>query len=173
LQKSLFLIGARGSGKSTVGRLIAERLGWHFCDADALLEERAGKSIRAIFNEEGEAGFRDREAALLEEIAGGCNQVVATGGGVVLRATNRELFRRGTVVWLDAPAETLWQRLQADVTTVERRPDLAQGGLAEIEDVLRVRQPLYEACADLRVGAGDRSAAEVADAIVAWLANRD
>jgi shikimate kinase len=166
--KNLFLIGARGTGKTTVGRLVAERLGWRFCDADVLLEERAGKTIRAIFETEGEAAFRDRESALLAEIAGRQDHVVATGGGVVLRAENRLCLARGDVVWLRAEPVVLWQRLQQDASTAERRPDLAQGGLAEIEEVLRIRAPLYERCADLAVDADTRTPDEVSSLILAW-----
>src|SRR5262249_22263441 len=82
---SIFLVGPRGSGKTTVARLLAEALGWAWLDADALLEERAGKSIRAVFEAEGEGGFRERESALLAELCGRQRHVVATGGGVVLR----------------------------------------------------------------------------------------
>src|SRR5207247_4598479 len=103
--------------------LLADRLGWVAVDADAPLELRAGRTIRAIFAEEGEAGFREREAALLAEICRGQRQVVATGGGVILRADNRQRLREaGWGVGLTADAPTLWQRLQADPTTGDRRP---------------------------------------------------
>src|SRR6516162_5971118 len=98
----LFLIGPRGSGKTTVARLLAQRIGWAWCDADELLEERAGKTIRQIFADEGEAAFRERESALLQEIALRQDHVIATGGGIVLSPANRELLRRGAVVWLTA-----------------------------------------------------------------------
>src|SRR5438477_10775117 len=86
----VFLIGPRGSGKTTVARLLADRLGWAWLDADAVLEAQGGRSIRQLFAAEGEEGFRRREMAVLEEISRGCRQVVATGGGVVLRAENRD-----------------------------------------------------------------------------------
>src|SRR6266851_4297715 len=112
---NLFLIGYRGTGKTTVARILAHRIGWTWIDADAALEERFGCSIRIIFEEEGEAGFRQKEAALLEELCCSREQVIATGGGVVLRAANRERLRAaGRVVWLTAAARVLWQRLQAD-----------------------------------------------------------
>src|SRR5262245_35845194 len=84
MKRLIFLIGYRGSGKSTVGRLLAERVGWTFVDADAVIEERAGKSIRQIFADEGESGFRDREANALSDLCSRTDTVIATGGGVVL-----------------------------------------------------------------------------------------
>jgi shikimate kinase len=164
----IFLIGYRGTGKTSVARLLAERLGWEWVDADEVLERTAGRSIREIFAAEGEAGFRDREAAVLEELCGGERLVVATGGGVVLRDANRARLRAGgLVVWLTADAPTIWERLQQDPTTAERRPALTVGGLAEVEALLRVREPLYAACADLVVDTLGRSPAEVLEAIVA------
>jgi shikimate kinase len=167
----LFLIGARGTGKTTTARLVAERLGWNWCDADALLEERAGKTIRQIFAADGEACFRDHESAVLQQIAGRETHVIATGGGVVLRPENCALLRCGSVVWLTAPSEILWRRMQADASTIERRPDLAAGGLAEVEQVLRMRRPLYEACAHWQIDTADHAPEHIADRIVAWLQN--
>jgi shikimate kinase len=164
----LFLVGYRGSGKTTVARLLAEQLGWDWCDADAVVEERHGRSIGHIFAEEGEAGFRDKEAAILVDLCKLDWHVIATGGGVVLRPENRQcLSQAGRVVWLTADAPTLWHRLQKDATTPERRPALSVGGLAEIEEMLRVREPLYRSCAHQVVDTTQRSAAEVAALILA------
>jgi shikimate kinase len=165
----LFLIGARGSGKSAVAQSLAAHLDCPCCDADLLLEQRAGKTIRAIFDEEGELGFRERESAVLREIAGWHNQVVATGGGVILRHENRELLRRGHVVWLRAAPAVLWQRMQADPATADRRPNLARGGPAEVEAVLLARTALYEACADMQIDTDGCSPDEIAERIIAWL----
>ncbi len=146
----LFLIGPRGSGKTTVARLLAGRLGWEWVDADDVLEARYGKSIRAIFAEDGEAIFRIKEAWVLAELCGRRRCVVSTGGGVVVRQANRALLRAsGYVVWLTADADTLWRRLQND--DGQRRPALGVGGRAEVEEILRVRQPWYEECAHLTV----------------------
>jgi shikimate kinase len=150
-----------------VARLLAERLGWPWRDADAMLEERSGKSVRTIFAEEGEVGFRDREEAVLAEL---CRQeplVVATGGGVVVRTTNRALLRAsGWCVWLRADADTLWQRMCADASTPERRPALGGGGRAEVVEILRCREPLYRACADLIVETAGRTPEAVAEEIL-------
>jgi shikimate kinase len=165
---NLFLIGYRGSGKTTLARLLGERLGWTWLDADTLLEARFGRSILRIFQEEGEAGFRIKEAEVLEEFCRGCRQVLATGGGVVLRPENRARLRAaGHVVWLTADAATLWERLQRDASTPERRPDLSIGGLAEVEQLLRAREHLYRTCADQVVSTAGRSPQEVVDAILA------
>ena len=166
----IFLIGYRGRGKTTVARLLAERLGWRWLDADAVLEERAGRSIRRIFEEDGEAAFRRMEAELLEELARCQRCVIATGGGVVLREDNRQRLREsGCVVWLDADAATLWRRVQGDAATAERRPNLTVGGLAEVEQLLRVRAPLYRECAQLRVESAGRPPEAVVEEILAGL----
>jgi shikimate kinase len=168
---SIILIGYRGTGKTSVARLLADKLGWSWVDADEYLEQLCGRTIRAIFQTEGEAGFREREAAVLAELCGREHQVLATGGGAVLRADNRERLRRsGLVVWLTADAETIWQRLQADVTTAERRPALTVGGRAEIEDLLSRREPFYRACAQLVIDTVGRTPADVADLILTYRA---
>src|SRR5436305_1450839 len=121
-RSSMFLVGYRGSGKSTVARLLAERLGWAWVDADDVLEQRAGRPIRAIFADEGEAGFRDRETAVLADLCRLRRHVVATGGGVVLRDNNRDLLRRsGLGGWLAADVETHWQRVQGGGSTAAGR----------------------------------------------------
>lgn len=166
----VFLIGPRGSGKSTVARLLAQSLGWDWRDADAELEKRHGQSIRAIFAAEGEAGFREKEAGILAELCRLQRHILATGGGVVLRPANRERMRAaGRVVWLTADVETLWQRLQADDSTAERRPALTVGGWAEIEEVVRMREPLYRQCADFTVPTSGRMANEVVAEILRWI----
>jgi shikimate kinase len=164
----LFLIGYRGSGKTTVGRVVAERLGWVFLDADSVLEERYGRTIRDIFAAEGEAGFRDKEATVLADLCTHGECVIATGGGFVLRDTNRDLLRQhGFVAWLSANPVVLLARIQADATTAARRPPLAGGGLGEIQELLAVREPLYRACADVEVAVAALSPEQAADAILA------
>ncbi len=163
----IFLIGYRGTGKSTVARLVAEHLGWQSIDADPLLEAEYGSSISDIFAAEGETGFRDKEEAILDRLCAKDEHVIATGGGVVLRPQNRlKLCSSGWVVWLNADADTIHQRLETDATTASRRPNLTSGGLAEIEELLTVRHPLYEECADMRIDTTSLSPAEVANTIV-------
>lgn len=162
----IYLIGYRGTGKSTVARLLAERLGWQWIDADAELEGRFGKSIRQIFAEEGEAGFRDKEAHILEALSQRRHCVIATGGGGVLRPENRARLRQGRVVWLRAEPEVIWQRLQTDPSSAQRRPNLAQGGLAEIEELLKQRNPLYEECAELTFDTSRQTPEQIVEQIV-------
>jgi shikimate kinase len=163
----IFLIGYRCTGKTTVARLLAERLGWSWVDADVVLETRHGRSIRQIFADEGEAGFRGKEALILADLCKLQRHVIATGGGVILRAENMQRLREaGRVVWLTADALTIGQRLQQDASTAQRRPPLTTGGLSEIEDLLRLRVPLYRACAHMVVDTVGRSPEEVAAVIL-------
>ena len=149
---NITLIGYRGSGKTTIGKLLAQKLWMDFVDTDALLAQRAGQSIKEIFATQGEAAFRDLEAAVVTDAAARDNLVIATGGGVVLREANvAALKKSGKVIYLYAPAETLLERIGADPATAATRPALtaAGGTLAEIRAVLTVREPLYQAAADV------------------------
>lgn len=162
----LFLTGYRGCGKTSVGPILAARLGRPFVDADVALETDAKMTIHEIFAAEGEAGFRDRETTTLRKLAAGEPAVIATGGGAVLRGENRDLLRAaGFVVWLKAPAEVLWVRITADPSTASRRPNLAGGGFAEVVSLLAAREPLYAATAHAAVDAA-RSPEEVAGDIL-------
>jgi shikimate kinase len=162
----IFLIGYRGTGKTTVARVLAQQLGWKWLDADSELEAKEGRRISDIFAQGGEAVFRDMEARVLAELCELSRHVVATGGGVVLRETNRERMRQaGYVVWLRADLETIWARLQADEAAGQERPALTIGGRAEVEQLLRIREPLYRACANLIVDTGGQTPEEVAEEI--------
>jgi len=162
----VFLIGFRGAGKSSIAKELAGQLGWTWIDLDTVLEAKYGRSIRAIFEQEGEQGFRDKERELLEQVAVRDAHVFATGGGIVLDPVNRDRMREaGWVVWITADTATLWQRLQSDPATGERRPPLTVGGRAEIEALLRIREPLYQQCADIVVDTVNRLPAEIASTI--------
>lgn len=168
---NLYLIGYRGSGKTTVAAELATLLGWQWVDADDEIERRAGKSIKEIFAAEGEPAFRDLETDVIADLAKLDGHVIALGGGAVLREENRKAVREsGKVVWLKAAPHVLHQRIAADVSTAERRPNLtAAGGLEEVQRLLAIRDPIYAACADFILEADSASPAELAGEIVRWL----
>ncbi len=168
LSELIFLVGLRGSGKSTIGQLLAQRIGYDFFDADTVLEARLGQTIREIFATQGEGYFRDWEATTLSELATQPKRVIATGGGVILRESNRAILKTGFVIWLDAPAEVLWERIQQDATTQERRPNLTlSGGLAEIKQLAKTRRHLYQEVANLCIPVGSVSPEDAVNAILA------
>lgn len=148
---NIVLIGYRGVGKTTIGKQLARRMGLKFVDTDELLVRNAGKTIREIFAQGGEPLFRDLESAVIDRLAEMDNTVIAAGGGVVLRKANIEKLRaKGRIVWLQAPAEVLWKRIEADTQTAANRPDLTgAGGLDEVLQLLNLRAPLYAAAADV------------------------
>ncbi|MGP0068289.1 MAG: shikimate kinase [Isosphaeraceae bacterium] len=165
----LVLIGYRGTGKSTVGRILAGRLGRIFLDCDLEIEARANRSIREIFAELGEPAFRDWEERTLAELtAGSPATVLATGGGAILRESNRRRLRDfGFVAWLTARPSVLACRLEADQRGLAERPALTSAGtLEEIVQVLRMRTPLYEGLADVAIETEEKSPDQVADSIL-------
>ena len=164
--RSLYLVGMMGSGKTSTGRPLAERLGYGFVDADAVIEQAAGCSIPEIFERDGEAGFRKLESQVLSAISQRHSLVVATGGGVVTQPENWGLLHSGIVIWLDVVPEQLLQRLKADSTV---RP-LLQTADPEValNTLLNERRPLYGE-ADLTVVINDETPEAVADAILQLL----
>jgi shikimate kinase len=152
---NIFLIGMMGAGKTSVGKLLARDLGKQFLDADHVLEERTGVRIPVIFELEGEAGFRARESALLEELTAMRDIVLATGGGAVLKAENRALLAaRGTVVYLRAAATELWNRTRHD----RNRPLLQTADpLGRLNQLYAERDPLYRETAHFIVESGSQS----------------
>ncbi|MDX2245015.1 MAG: shikimate kinase [Leptolyngbyaceae cyanobacterium bins.302] len=144
---NLYLIGMMGSGKTTVGQVVAQQLGYQFFDTDAVIEQAAGQPITQLFAELGEAGFRALESQVLAELSAYTRLAIATGGGIVTRRENWSYLRHGVIVWLDVPLEQLQTRLQADTT----RPLLQQGELTQrLQTLLEQRRSLY-AQADVRV----------------------
>jgi shikimate kinase len=165
---NLVLIGLRGSGKTTVAWLLAQRLGWPWFDSDLEIERRAGKSIAQIFSEDGEPAFRELECTVVRELVTRSRAVLALGGGAVVRSESRQSLEHGChVVWLQAPPELLWQRMQKDHATAQRRPPLSSaGGITEIIATLESRREVYEACANSIVQTEGRSPEEIAEAIL-------
>ena len=161
--RSLYLVGMMGSGKTSTGRPLAERLGYGFVDADAVIEQAAGCSIPEIFDRDGEAGFRSLENQVLSAISQRHSLVVATGGGVVTQPENWGMLHSGIVIWLDVVPDQLLQRLNADSTV---RPLLQTADPeAALNALLNERRPLY-AEADLTVVINDETPEAVADGIL-------
>jgi shikimate kinase len=166
------LIGYRGTGKTTIAQELAARLGWDWVDADDVIELRAGKSISAIFADEGQDAFRDSEAIVVTELCSRPRVVIALGGGAVMREANRHALRQcREIVWLKATPRTIEERLAGDPSTSSRRPNLTHaGGRQEIERLLAERTPIYRACATLEVDTEGKAPAEIAEEIVKGLA---
>jgi 3-phosphoshikimate 1-carboxyvinyltransferase len=158
------LIGYRCSGKTSIGRVLATRLGWSFVDTDAEVEREAGRSVAAIVEAEGWSGFRERERQAVKRLASADKVVIAVGGGAVLDPENRaELKRRARVVYLRCEPAAVAGRMAADTHTASQRPSLTgSDALAEIEQVMEEREPVYTEMADWRIEAGGRGIGELA-----------
>jgi len=161
----LFLVGPMGAGKTTIGKLLAKKINWEFCDLDAEIEARCGADIAWIFDVEGEEGFRNRETQILDELSRKEKLVMATGGGSILREENRRILgSRGMVVYLQTPLEKLIARTRKD----KKRP------LLQVEDrdlvlkkLLDQRDPLYREVADLIIASDFPNPQMVVDEIIA------
>jgi len=166
----LILIGYRATGKTTLARLLAQRLGWSWIDADVELEQRAGKSIARIFAEDGEPAFRDLEVQVIADLCRRPHLVLAAGGGAPMRAESRQAMRAaGRVVWLRAKPETILARMTGDQTTAARRPNLTdKDPLAEIVHLLEKREPIYRETAHHVVDTEGRDPEQLAEAILTW-----
>lgn len=144
--QNLYLIGLMGVGKTTLGKRLARALDREFVDSDERIESTLGVSINHIFDIEGEDGFRERETCVLEKISEVPNQVVATGGGIVIQPENRRILKAtGLIVYLHAPANILWSRLRYCKNRPLLQTDNPQQVLA---DLLEKREPLYREVAD-------------------------
>ena len=164
----LTLIGYRATGKTTLAKLLAQRLGWDWIDADVEIERRAGKTIAQIFADDGEPAFRDIEAQVIADLCRRDRLVLAAGGGAPLRPESRQAMRdAGSVVWLTARPETILARMSGDATTTTRRPDLTdKDPLMEIIHLLDVRTPIYQESAHWVVDTEGKPPAELATEIV-------
>lgn len=160
---NIVLIGMRGSGKTTIGKLLAKRLGKQFIEMDELIVQRLGQSIPEIVQRYGWQKFRDVEEEITREVAGWDNVVNATGGGVVTREENiRELKQKGKLVWLKANTDTLLRRIGND----QSRPSLTgKSPREDMEAVLAERSPIYQRVADFIVDTEGKMPEEIAEAI--------
>jgi shikimate kinase len=165
---NIILMGYRGCGKTTVGRIVAERLGKRFFDTDAMIRERSGKTIREIVADGGWEAFRTLERHAVAELAASEESVISIGGGAVLDEENvKNLKRKGVLIWLTADAATIAGRLRNDRANEDQRPSLSgSDAVAEIESVLEEREPVYRSVADRIIDAAGRSATEVAAEIM-------
>ena len=167
---NIALIGYRGSGKSSVGKRLAALLHHDFVDTDDLIIQSASKTIREIFAAEGEAGFRKRESAAIAAVGGHDDQVIALGGGAILNPANIAALKATypcKIIWLHAPPEILYARIQSDAGTNATRPNLtAGGGLEEVQKLLAARTPLYQSNADITLDVTDLSLDDAADRLM-------
>lgn len=168
---NVYLVGMMGAGKTTLGKALAQKTGLEFVDTDRMVVERTGVPVATVFEFEGEQGFRRRESAVLAELAARSGCVVATGGGAILAEENRRAMRAsGTVIYLRARLESLWERTRHDAS----RPLLAtadpKGTLAAL---LVERDALYRETAHIVVETGSQSAASLAARVLAALGEHD
>ena len=170
---NLYLIGYRCTGKSSVGRILSDTLGWVFVDIDNELVAEAGIPIEEIVASRGWKYFREREAQLLERLSQATKQVISTGGGVVTVEENIAKMRgSGKVVWLHASPATIAERMEADIDSARQRPPLhGYDSVAEIEEVFAERLPLYDEAMHLQVETDVLSPQEVAEHILRWLSS--
>ena len=163
----IFLIGLMGSGKTTIGKIVAKKLHFTFMDSDVLIEEKTGVKVPLIFEYEGEEGFRKREASCLIELVTKNDMVLATGGGMVLSRDNRELLAQsGSVIYLKAHTDELARRL----TNYKSRPLLQHVDVKQkLKELLESREVLYESCADYIIQTKNKRAVDIADEIITTL----
>ncbi len=146
---NIYLIGFRGSGKTTLGKILAKELKKDFVDIDKLIEKRESKSIAEIFKEKGEEYFRKVETTILKEVASNDNQIVSTGGGIVISEENRKIIQEnGISIYLTADTETTYKRIKFD----NNRPQLTdKDPIEEIKFLIEKRKPLYEKLANYTI----------------------
>ena len=162
--KNIYLIGLMGSGKTTLGKILSKKLDKNFYDSDHVIEEKLGVDVPMIFEYEGEAGFREREKDSLKELVRKKNIVLATGGGIILSKSNRDLLsENGIVIYLKSNQKDLIKRMKNDKT----RPLLKNGNIEEIiKKLCKEREPLYEEIADFEIMTKNKRIHEVVNEIV-------
>ena len=159
---NIYLVGMMGAGKTTIGRRLANRLGYHFFDTDALIEQSTGQTVTDLFAAEGEAAFREIETQVLSQVCRHTNLVVATGGGIVTQKMNWSYLHHGLVIWLDVPLLVLQSRLSGDTT----RPLLKEVDLqTKLSDLLMQRGDRY-ALSDIRIAYEGKSVGKTCDRIL-------
>ncbi len=168
---NLVLTGYRCTGKTTIGEILAEKLGWPLVAPDTLVQERAGRSIQEIVAAGGWEDFRRRDRETIADVAARDSRVISAGGGAVLDEENAKALRaRGRVVLLTAAPETIWERMKADPKTAAERPNLTDlGGIAEIRNLLAERRPKYLAACHYEIQTDRFSPEETAGRILAWI----
>ena len=162
--KNIYLIGLMGSGKTTLGKILSKKLDKDFYDSDQVIEEKLGVNVPMIFEYEGEAGFREREKDILKELVSKQNIVLATGGGIILSESNRDLLaKNGIVIYLKSNQKDLVLRMKNDKT----RPLLKNGNVELIiKKLCQEREPLYEQIADFEITTKNKRIHEVVNEII-------
>ena len=162
--KNIYLIGLMGSGKTTLGKILSKKLDKHFYDSDQVIEEKLGVNVPMIFEYEGEAGFREREKDILKDLVSKQNIVLATGGGIILSESNRDLLaKNGIVIYLKSNQKDLISRMKNDKT----RPLLKKGNVELIiKKLCQEREPLYEEIADFKIATKNKRIYEVVNEII-------
>jgi shikimate kinase len=164
----IILIGYRCTGKSSVGRRLAERLKLPFYDTDGMIIDRIGKTIKAWVAEKGWESFRQEEKMVIQEIPSSGSAVVSLGGGAILDPENREIIKqKSLVVWLTADGDTILKRMKADSDNQDNRPSLSEKDWeAEIQEILAQRMPLYQQLADVTIDTKEKGIEAVAEEIL-------
>jgi shikimate kinase len=161
--KNIYLLGFMGAGKTSIGKILAEKLRLEFCDLDELIGRERGKTISRLFAEDGEDFFRDLESKKLLTISRKSGQIISTGGGVVLREANWEVMEKGGItIYLKASTDILWSRIRNDSS----RPLLqVDRPVEKVRELLSTRVPFYEK-ADIIIDTENKSPETVADDII-------
>lgn len=165
MSPKVVLVGAPGSGKSTIGRLLAEKLALDFIDTDELIEKTAGKSISEIFVEDGEAAFRKIEAEQVEAALAQSSGVVSLGGGAVLSPTTRDLLKTVPTLWLEVSQQAAASR----VGLAQARPVLVGNVRSKLVQLLQERTPLYREVAAFSIDTSEKSESEVLSMAMTWV----
>ncbi|MFC1980996.1 shikimate kinase [Chloroflexota bacterium] len=172
MKTSIALIGFMGTGKTVIGRVLAEKLRREFVELDSLIEQRAGRSIPEIFRQDGEVRFRELEIEVTREVAGKKNAVIACGGGIVLNKINIDRLKKGCIiVYLTASPGVILRRTAGDASV---RPVLEASDKARhIKELLRFREPFYERAADIKINTSKLGISSVAEQIIERVKEHD